>query len=573
MTASHVPAPGAASVGAPAPVTVFVARRILTMNPRQPVATHVAVREGRILAVGDLARMAAWGPFTLDERFADQVLMPGLVEGHSHLMAGGLWQFPYVGFHPRTDPDGRVWPACRDFDAVVRRLAEASAALDAAGEPDAPLTAWGFDPIFMGTARMTADHLDRVSTRRPVIVLHASQHLMNVNRVALAKAGIDRDCEIEGVTRDAAGEPSGELCEFAAMFPIQRLIGNIFRRAGGSEAGLRMFGRIATLAGVTTATDLVNDLGDEMHANLARLTAEPDFPVRVVPAFVSLDGSMSPEAGVEHVRRRMAANTDKLVCGPVKLVADGSIQGFTARLRWPGYVNGAPNGIWVMPPAVLGRLVETYHAAGLQLHIHTNGDEATQVALDAVEAALLKHPRPDHRHTLQHCQMADAAQFRRMARLGMCANLFANHLFHWGDAHVAQTMGPDRAHRMDACATALESGVPLAIHSDAPITPLAPLFTAWCAVNRISSGGEVLGEGERITVAQALHAITLGAAWTLHLDDRIGSIEVGKWADFCVLGEDPTAVDPMRLKDVPVLGTVLGGRVFEAPREVHGSAA
>lgn len=556
--ASAAPAPGDAS----SRTTVFVARKILTMNPRQPEATHVAVRDGRILAVGDLERMRAWGEFTLDERFAERVLMPGLVEGHSHLMAGGLWQFPYVGFHARTAPDGRVWEGCKTFEDVVQRLIEAEAALPG----DEPLTAWGFDPIFMGSERMTADHLDRVSTRRPVIVLHASQHLMNVNRAALQRAGIDRDCEIEGVTRDAQGEPSGELCEFAAMFPIQRLIGNIFRRAGGSEQGLRNFGRLAVLAGVTTATDLVNDLGDEMHANLARVTAEPDYPVRVVPAYISLDGSVPPAAGVEHLKRRMAANTDKLICGPVKLVADGSIQGFTARMRWPGYVNGAPNGIWVIPPAVLAGMVETFHAAGLQLHIHTNGDEATEVALDAVEQALRKHPRPDHRHTLQHCQMADAAQFRRMAQLGMCANLFANHLFHWGDAHYSVTMGPDRACRMDACATALASGVPLAIHSDAPITPLAPLFTAWCAVNRVTSGGRVLGEAERIDVHQALHAITLGAAWTLHLDDRIGSIEVGKWADFCVLGADPTMVDPMALKDVPVLGTVLGGRVFDAGR-------
>ena len=108
-------------------------------------------------------------------------------------------------------------------------------------------------------------------------------------------------------------------------------------------------------------------------------------------------------------------------------------------------------------------------------------------------------PRADHRHTLQHCQMADAAQFRRMAALGLCANLFANHLCYWGDAHYAMTMGPDRAERMDACATALAHGVPLAIHSDAPVTPLGPLFTAWCAVNRLTPTGRVLGERERIS--------------------------------------------------------------------------
>jgi predicted amidohydrolase YtcJ len=546
--------------------TVFSARKIITMNPMQPEATHLAVRDGRVLAVGDLARMREWGAFELDERFAGQVLMPGLVEGHSHLMAGGLWQFPFVGFHARTAPDGKVWSGCRNFDEVVQRLARIESAM---GDPKQPLVAWGFDPIFLGSERMTVAHLDRVSTTRPVVVLHASQHLMNVNSTALALAGVTRDTDIEGVVKDARGEPSGELQEFAAMFPITRLIGNIFRVTGTSEAGLRMFGQIAQLAGVTTATDLVNDLAADNVELLQRITAEDDYPVRIVPAYLSLDGSMPRQSGAERVRQRITGNTGKLRFGAVKIVVDGSIQGFTARLRWPGYFNGHENGIWIGSPAELKASIEFFHAEGLQLHIHTNGDEATELALDAVEAALARHPRPDHRHTLQHCQMADAAQFRRMARLGMCVNLFANHIYYWGDAHHALTMGPDRAERMDACATALAHGVPLAIHSDAPITPLGPLFTAWCAVNRLTSSGRVLGAAERIPVADALRAITLGAAFTLRLDDRIGSIEVGKLADLCVLDDDPLAVAPEALKDVRIAGTVLGGRVLPLPGQAH----
>jgi predicted amidohydrolase YtcJ len=131
------------------------------------------------------------------------------------------------------------------------------------------------------------------------------------------------------------------------------------------------------------------------------------------------------------------------------------------------------------------------------------------------------------------------------------------------------TMGPDRAARLDACGSALAAGVPLAIHSDAPVTPLGPLFTAWCAVNRVTASGQVLGENERIGVPQALHAITLGAAWTLKLDHEIGSIEVGKRADLCVLEDDPLAVDPMALKDVRIWGTMLSGRVFEAATMGH----
>ena len=543
-------------------ITVFQARKILTMNPMQPEATHVAVRDGKVLAVGDLARMQAWGAHTLDTRFADKVLMPGLVEGHSHLMAGGLWKFPFVGFHSRTAPDGKVWEGCRDFEEVIARLSDIEAAMT---DPKAPLLAWGFDPIFFGTERMTVKHLDRVSTTRAVVILHASQHLMNVNTDALAQAGITADTEIEGIARFEDGSPTGELQEFAAMFPITRLTGNIFRVAGSSPDSLRLFGKMAQLAGVTTATDLVNDLSDPNHDAMATVTGEDDFPVRFVPAYISMDGRTGREAGAERIRSRVATNSDKLHYGLVKIVADGSIQGFTARVRWPGYFNGAPNGIWILPPAELKATIAYFHAEGFQLHIHTNGDEATEVALDGIEEALATHPRADHRHTLQHCQMADAAQFRRMAQLGVCANLFANHIYYWGDAHRDLTMGPDRAFRMDACGTALAHGVPLAIHSDAPITPLGPLFTAWCAVNRITSSGQQLGEAERIGVPEALYAITMGAAFTLAMDHLVGSIEIGKYADFCVLDEDPLAVEPMRLKDVGIAGTVIGGRPIALP--------
>ena len=117
---------------------------------------------------------------------------------------------------------------------------------------------------------------------------------------------------------------------------------------------------------------------------------------------------------------------------------------------------------------------------------------------------------------------------------------------------------------MNACATALRTGVPLAIHSDAPVTPLGPLFTAWCAVNRKTASGRTLGENERIDVDDALRTITLGAAYTLKLDSEIGSIESGKRADFAVLEDDPTSIGGEHLKDVRIWGTVQGGRMFAA---------
>lgn len=545
--------------------TVYAARKIITMNPMQPAASHVAVRDGRILSVGSLEQAKAWGNVELDNRFADHVLMPGLIEGHCHLKEGGMWSMPYLGWFDRRDPNGKVWPGLRSMQAVIDRLHAIDREMQLAGSgSDIPLVAWGFDPIYFDNERMTVQHIDRACPDRPVVIAHANGHLMNVNTAMLRLAGITRATEIEGVIKFENGEPTGELQEPAAMFPVVRRIGNAGLLAPMDDAGMAGFAAIARNQGVTTATDLVNRLSESDCDTLERACASEDFSVRLLPAFQAFHGTHGAQEGSAHVRALMARNTDRLRYGLVKMMLDGSIQGFSARLRWPGYFNGASNGIWVTEPSQFERDFEVYHNAGLTIHTHTNGDEASEVSIDAIERVLARHPRPNHRHTLQHGQLIDAALFRRMAGAGLSVNLFANHLWYWGDQHAELTVGPDRAARMNACASALRAGVPMAIHSDAPVTPLGPLFTAWCAVNRVTPSGRVLGESERISVEQALHAITLGAAWTLGLDQETGSIECGKRADFCVLEEDPLSVDPIKLKDIKVWGTVLSGKPFAA---------
>ncbi len=540
--------------------TIFRARRIHTMNPARPQATHVAVRDGRILGAGTLDELAGWGPHRLDERFAGKVLLPGFVEGHSHLMEGALWRFVYVGYHDRTDPDGRVWKGLRSIDEVVQRLSEAQREFD---DPARPVVGWGFDPIYFGARRCVREDLDRVSTTRPVAVSHASLHILNVNSATLKLAGFLRPgIDHPGIPLGADGLPTGEMKGPEAMMPVAPHVGMDRSILAGDEQALRAFARLCVRKGVTTATDLASPLPQDAVEMMLRVTGEPEFPTRVV-SLLRLLGQPVPQA-IDRALELGAASTDRLRLGVIKIVADGSIQGFSARMRFPGYYNGAPNGLWYTAPEQLRQAYELALARGVQIHTHTNGDEATQLVLDCVEQALARHPAFDHRFTLQHCQLADAAQFRRMKALGMCVNLFSNHHFYWGDAHYETTVGPERAERMNACRTALEAGVPLAIHSDAPVTPLAPLFTAWCAVNRLTASGRQLGAHERIGVADALRAITLGPAYTLKLDGEIGSIEAGKRADFAVLEDDPFEVAPEALKDVRVWGVVAGGRPIAA---------
>ena len=540
--------------------TIYVAKKILTMNPNQPEVTHVAVRDGRILGAGALSDLEPWGAYTLDDRFSDKVLMPGFVEGHAHTMEGTLWRNTYVGWFDRRDPDGKTWAGLKSIDSVIERLKETEAQMT---DPDAALSGWGLDPIYMNNQRISRHDLDKVSTTRPIGVLHASGHILNVNTKALEvsgllKSGVNHD----GIPLAEDGLSTGEIYGMDAMTPVGPHVGFDRAMTDCDEQGLRDYAKLCVRAGVTTCTDLAARLTDESVAMMLKVTSEDRFPARLVPLRIFF--GMSAKDVVEYAQALGKKSTDQLRLGRIKAVADGSIQGFSARMRWPGYHNGAPNGLWYTAPDQMSELYHLALKAGVQVHTHTNGDQATQMALDMLEAALRAHPSPDHRFTLQHCQLADAAQFRKMKALEMCVNLFANHHFYWGDEHYRLTVGPERAERMNACRTALDTGVPMTIHSDAPVTPLGPLFTAWCAVNRITASGRTQGEGEKIDVAAALHAITLGAAYTLHMDGEVGSIEVGKQADFAVLEEDPMVVDAMALKDIPVWGTVQGGRVFAA---------
>ena len=537
--------------------TVYSAKRIITMNPSQPEATHIAVRDGRILAVGTEESMKDFANASHDARFANDVLLPGFVEGHSHALEGALWNYGYLGYFGRTDAEGRYWEGLRSIEVMQLRLKEYAATVDEL----LPVIAWGFDPVYFPDTRLDCNVLDAVISDRPVVIFHANLHVMTVNSAMLKLAGIDQVEGIEGIRLGADGKPDGELQEMAAMHVVFDALGySIFDLVASTDT-LQRYARIARRSGVTTITDLYNPLTDDGVKALETVTADARYPVRLVPAMAALNWSL--EEGSARLHDCLSRGNDKLHFGPVKLMTDGSIQGYTARLKWPYYHDGRPNGIWNAPPQQLKDIVHYYHQAGIQLHIHCNGDESVELMLDAIEEAQELWPRFDHRHTLQHCQIMDHAQLRRAARLGVCLNIFANHLYYWGDIHRTRTLGFERCQRLEPLASTKRLNIPLAIHSDAPVTPLGPLFTAWCAVMRLTASGVQLGEQEKLSVPQALEAITLGAAYTLRLDHLVGSLEIGKFADITVLEEDPLTCEPNRLKDIRVKATIVGGEIHD----------
>ena len=523
------------------------------------MAEAVAVLDGKILHSGsfdDVLHDLTGSHPEIDDRFGDSIVTPGFVEAHCHaLQEGSLAGFPWVGAYDRRGADGGMHAGAPDLGSALARIRAAEASL---ADPNEVLCCMGWDPSMTGGEQLTGSLLDGVSESRAIFVLHASGHIGVGNSEMMRRAGITRETAEHGVMRDADGDPNGELREMA----LSLVIGPHVRLELDPSVAAGNAGVLARRVGCTTVTDLAFRATESMVTRYAAAVENGNSPIRVLYApFVQALRQKYGDGTFAHISSLLTTGSDKFRMGPVKFIFDGSIQGRSARMNWPGYCCGDPNGMWLADPDDMYEMMAPYHRAGFQLALHTNGDEAVDRGIDVYERLLTDSPRFDHRHRLEHAQLATDHAFRRMKALGLCVNLFANHVYYWGETHRDQTAGPARARKLDACGTAHRLGVPFSIHCDAPVTPLDPLFTMWCAVNRLTSAGRVLGETERIDPLAALRAVTIDAAYLLKMDDRIGSIEPGKYADFAVLDADPLAVDPGGIKDIGVVGTVLGGVV------------
>ena len=535
---------------------IFTARLIRTANPARPIAQAIAVREGKVLAVGTLDECKEWGIENVDTRFADKVLTAGFVEAHAHSMSGMYNTIPYVGWFGRHMPDGNWVDGIRSTDDLIARI-RTIADTTPAGQS---IIVAGFDPIYMNSDRLDRFHLDQATLQHPVFVFHASAHLATVNSCLLDKYDIAAISQAPGVGRQQDGSPNGELREPAAM----ALASDEFRFIGRtvtSQETFTHFGAAMRNAGITTVADLGNlfYVSEESRASLVKMTSEPHFPIRVVSTSRITGGIKEAQDTVPKILASRQHEHDKLFFPIVKLVLDGSIQGFTAVLQWPGYFTGEDHGLFLTAPEQVVDILRPFHAAKIGIHCHCNGDATSEVFINAIESLLSEHSWLDHRHTITHAQLITSAQMRRARNLGMVANFFVNHMFFWGDQHRHTTVGPDRAQHLNPCGTADRIGLNYSIHTDAPVTPPGHLHTMWAAVNRTTPTGAVLGESERISIDRAFHAATIDAAYQLHLDHLVGSLEVGKYADMTVLDDDPYEVVSQAICDISVWGTVLGG--------------
>lgn len=561
-----VPEPAPPAQPATKKITIFTAKTIVTEDPGTPTATAVAVMDGKILGAGTLDEVKGWvtdQEVEIDDRFKDAVIIPGLIEAHMHpQITGVLWQGTYVGRFDRVAPDGTQVKGLETKEAVLARLKEAAAKLPADGKW---VVGWGYQPEFYNDSPLTRADLDPISNGHPIFVENLSMHIYYANSKAFDIAGIGEDTDIVGIVKKD-GKPTGEIEEIKAALAfaskLPPLDAKTLLKATWDAAEL------AHRVGVTTFADLSFGSIPGGYKAYQTVAADPNFPVRIVlnPIIQVFESpEVAAKGGLDYLTELHKSDTDRLSFGGVKFVVDGSIQGYTGLFLWPFYYKTFANGIANISQDELTKWVGEVHKRGFQSVIHTNADGATEMALNALTEAQRNYPQPNTRDRLEHNQFVTQSQLLRMKSLGVGTNLFTNHIYYWGDMHYSTFVGPDRAEDMNPAGSAQRLGIPYSMHSDASVTPVDPLFCMWTAVARKTMSGRVLGENERISIPDALHAVTLGAAYLLGQDDKKGSIVTGKFADFTVLDRNPLEVSsPDELTQIKVLGTVMGGKVFPA---------
>jgi hypothetical protein len=529
--------------------TLYHGGPVVTMDADGNVASALLVEGDRILAVGSEAELAEQaGASARRVDLAGRALLPGFIDAHGHFPGEGVFA---VMVDLNSPPIGTV----ENLGELVARL-KARAVEESAGEW---IIGMGYDDTLLAEGRHpTREDLDRASSEHPIMISHISGHLVSLNSRALELAGIDAQTPDPegGVIRrvEATAEPDGVLEESAL-----ELLAEVVPTPGVVDGFriLREASRRYVAAGVTTAQS--GYTAKSLMQGLPWLVRLGVVPLRLVlwpgmeVADEMLDGGFSWESYDE----------DWVRGGAVKLVADGSIQGYTGYLGEPYFVPPGDDPSYRGYPRILRdeliERVKRYHAAGLQLAIHGNGDASIDDILDAIEIAQRANPREDARPIVIHAQMARDDQLERMQALGVIPSFFSLHTYYWGDRHREIFMGPERAARMSPAGSATRMGLRFTIHCDSPVVPMEPLRLVWAAVNRISSSGESMGEAQRVSALQALRAVTIDAAYQHFEDGDKGSLEPGKLADLVILSESPLD-HPERIDEIRVLETVVGGR-------------
>ncbi|MBY6005012.1 amidohydrolase [Salipiger bermudensis] len=540
--------------------TIYSGGIILTINDLAPRAEAVAVAGGRILAVGTLAELEALrGEATESFDLAGRTMLPGFVDSHGHVVLGGIQALSANMLAP---PDGDV----SDIASLQQGLRDWMEDNREAVERINLIVGFGYDNAQLAELRHpTRDDLDAVSSEIPIVIVHQSGHLGVANSAALAAAGITAESENPPggvIRRGEDGAPNGVLEEYAFFYALAPLMGNLGPDGFTlfAKAGAEMWARF----GYTTGQEGRSSPGN-VEA-LKAVDAAGELPIDVVayPDIIEARDFIGETTSMDydgHVR-----------VGGAKLTIDGSPQGFTALRDRPYYdpVGEYEPGYKGYPAVEMEQVLEAVdwaYANDIQILTHANGEGASDMLLAAIREATETHQPEDARPVLIHGQFLRLDQVDALKELEVFPSLFPMHTFYWGDWHRDHTVGPVNGDNISPTGWVTDRGMMFGTHHDAPVALPDSMRILDATVTRRTRSGDILGPDQRVDVMTALKAMTIWPAWQHFEEADKGSIEVGKLADFVVLSDDPTAVDPDTLSDLRVMTTIKEDVVIYAADE------
>ena len=532
-----------------APDTILHNARIVTVDEDFSMAQAVAIKDGRLVAVGsDSQVLALAGANTERIDLEGKTVLPGFYDSHIHI-AGAAGETP----DPLSNAMSKATSIAEVVELVRRKVAAASP-----GE----LVRFTQGP---GRAEQLEENrwpnrwdLDPVSPDNPVLINRiAADYVWITNSQGLAAAGIKRGSRQpyqDGLfgryeVDPRSGEPTGVVMGRAAQHILREAMNVYSTEELRENIAAAVEGHVIPY-GITTYADPLTSSNNQptQHAYQQLLQREEGLPARVNLMIRLPVRSQSAEANLDLVRGLLYSppfNSDFLRVGTFKISLD----------------KGRPGDKPYIVPAETGKalLIEA-HKRGWQLYVHITTPETFDYACEALEEAYRLYPREDARHIFTHVGMPTQENLETMKRLGIIADLQVGRYYSMADdAEERYQVNPDRPDLgPNPVGTYRDAGIPLTLSSDQ--APIGPLFGIWSAVNRVRKSGKVFRPEERLTLEEAIRAYTYSPAWAFFEEDLKGSIEVGKYADLVVLGRDILTVDPLEIKDIPVLRTMTNGK-------------
>lgn len=551
-------------------LTIFTARKIVTMEPGASAANAVAVDGDTIAAVGALDAVQqqlqkSGRTYTIDRTFDGKVIAPGFVEHHLHPLLGVLsMSLDIIAIEDWSLP-GYNSPAARNEAEYRSRLKRSLAAMSGAPAAETLFT-WGFHQYFHGD--LYRPQLDEISPHRPIVTWHRSCHEFILNTAALRKYGVtEATLQGRGVSTQQSSWRNGHFYE-KGMEIIVPLIAKDLLAPGRTQTGLQRFKTYLVSKGITTICEPGTQMDRKFQSIWENVLNTDDCAFRTYfvadgRALYDKNKRNGTLAGlVEETASYATWGRGKVQWIPkhVKLFADGAIFSQLMQVQQP-YLDGH-KGEWIAEPSDYAAAFKAYWDAGYRIHTHVNGDEGLRVVIATLEANLRSKPRDDHRFTVVHFAISTEDQVAALTRANAVITANPYYTSALADKYSEFGLGPERANAMVRSGSVSRAGMALSLHSDMPMAPADPLFLAWCAVNRTTVSGRTADANQRISVDAAMRAITIESAAVLDKQSEIGSIRVGKRANFAILGDDPYAVDPAQIKGISIWGVVFEGRKF-----------